>query len=571
MTKINGIGASNGIAIAKAYKLVMPDLTVTKTVIEDVESEIKKYEAAMEQTAKELALIKEAASKNLSPEEAAVFDAHALVLADPEMKTQVEDKIKNEKVNAESALEDVANSFVMIFESMGDEYFRERAADIKDVSRRLLANLLGKPLPNPALIDEEVVIIADDLTPSDTAQLNKNFVRGFATNIGGRTSHSAIMARSLEIPAVVACKTITEDVNDGDMIVLDGIEGVVVINPDEDTVKAYTTKRDEFIAYKEELKKLVNEKTVSTDGHHVELVANIGGAKDLPGVKENGAEGVGLFRTEFLYMESADLPTEERQFEVYKEILEALEGKPVVVRTLDIGGDKEIEAIDLPKEMNPFLGVRAVRLCFQREDIFRTQLRALLRASVYGDLRIMFPMIATLQEFRKAKGILMEEKEKLVAEGVEVSDTIQVGIMIEIPAAAVLADQFAKEVDFFSIGTNDLIQYTFAADRMSSGVSYLYQPYNPSILRLLKHVIDSAHKEGKWAGMCGEMAGEQMAAPLLLGLGLDEFSMSATSVLAQRKLIRNLSKADMEALVEKALDCATSEEVIELVKSTVKM
>lgn len=570
MTKINGIGASNGIAIAKAYKLVMPDLTVTKTVIEDVESEIKKYEAAMEQTAKELALIKEAASKNLSPEEAAVFDAHALVLADPEMKTQVEDKIKNEKVNAESALEDVANSFVMIFESMGDEYFRERAADIKDVSRRLLANLLGKPLPNPALIDEEVVIIADDLTPSDTAQLNKNFVRGFATNIGGRTSHSAIMARSLEIPAVVACKTITEDVNDGDMIVLDGIEGVVVINPDEDTVKAYTTKRDEFIAYKEELKKLVNEKTVSTDGHHVELVANIGGAKDLPGVKENGAEGVGLFRTEFLYMESADLPTEERQFEVYKEILEALEGKPVVVRTLDIGGDKEIEAIDLPKEMNPFLGVRAVRLCFQREDIFRTQLRALLRASVYGDLRIMFPMIATLQEFRKAKGILMEEKEKLVAEDVKVSDTIQVGIMIEIPAAAVLADQFAKEVDFFSIGTNDLIQYTFAADRMSSGVSYLYQPYNPSILRLLKHVIDSAHKEGKWAGMCGEMAGEQMAAPLLLGLGLDEFSMSATSVLAQRKLIRNLSKADMEELANKALNCGTMEEVVALVKEVVE-
>ena len=570
MTKINGIGASNGIAIAKAYKLVMPDLTVTKTVIEDVESEIKKYEAAMEQTAKELETIKEAASKNLSAEEAAVFDAHALVLADPEMKTQVEDKIKNEKVNAESALEEVANSFVMIFESMGDEYFRERAADIKDVSRRLLANLLGKPLPNPALIDEEVVIIADDLTPSDTAQLNKNYVRGFATNIGGRTSHSAIMARSLEIPAVVACKTITEDVNDGDMIVLDGNDGVVIINPDEATVNEYTTKRDEFIAYKEELKKLVNEKTVSTDGHHVELVANIGGAKDLPGVKENGAEGVGLFRTEFLYMESADLPTEERQFEVYKEILESLEGKPVVVRTLDIGGDKEIEAIDLPKEMNPFLGVRAVRLCFQREDIFRTQLRALLRASVYGDLRIMFPMIATLQEFRKAKGILMEEKEKLVAEGVEVSDTIQVGIMIEIPAAAVLADQFAKEVDFFSIGTNDLIQYTFAADRMSSGVSYLYQPYNPSILRLLKHVIDSAHKEGKWAGMCGEMAGEQMAAPLLLGLGLDEFSMSATSVLAQRKLIRNLSKADMEELANKALNCGTMEEVVALVKEVIE-
>lgn len=570
MTMIKGIAASNGIAIAKAYKLVMPDLTVEKTTVEDVEKEIKVYEAAMEQTAKELETIKEAASKNLSAEEAAVFDAHALVLSDPELKTQVEDKIRNEKLNAAVALDEVASMFVSMFESMGDEYFRERAADIKDVSRRLLANLLGKPLPNPALIDEEVVIIADDLTPSDTAQLNKNLVRGFATNIGGRTSHSAIMARSLEIPAVVACKTITDEVKDGDMIALSGIEGVVIINPDEATIADYTQKRDEYKAYREELKKLVNEKTVSTDGHHVELVANIGSPKDLVSVKENGAEGVGLFRTEFLYMESAELPTEEAQFEVYKEILEGLPGKPVVVRTLDIGGDKEIEAIDLPKEMNPFLGVRAIRLCFQREDIFRTQLRALLRASVYGDLRIMFPMIAALTEFRKAKGILMEEKEKLLAEGVAVSDTLQVGIMIEIPAAAVLADQFAKEVDFFSIGTNDLIQYTFAADRMSSGVSYLYQPYNPSILRLVKHVIDSAHKEGKWAGMCGEMAGEPLAGPLLLGLGLDEFSMSATSVLAQRKLIRSLSKAEMTELANKAINCATMEEVVALVEAATK-
>ena len=570
MTMIKGIAASNGIAIAKAYKLVMPELKVDKVEIEDVEKEIKAYEDAMAQTAKELVAIKEAASKNLSEEEAAVFDAHALVLEDPELKTQVEDKIRNEKCNATAALDEVAATFISMFEMMDDDYFRERAADIKDVSRRLLANLLGKSLPNPSLIDEEVVVIADDLTPSDTAQLNKNLVKGFATNIGGRTSHSAIMARSLEIPAVVACKTITEDVNDGDMIVLDGIEGTVIVNPDEETIRTYEAKRDEYIAYRNELKKLVNEKTVSTDGHHVELVANIGGANDLPGVIENGAEGVGLFRTEFLYMESANLPTEERQFDVYKEILEAMEGKPVVVRTLDIGGDKEIEAIDMPKEMNPFLGVRAIRLCFQREDIFRTQLRALLRASVYGDLRIMFPMIATLAEFRKAKGILLEEKEKLITEGIEVSDSLQVGIMIEIPAAAVLADQFAKEVDFFSIGTNDLIQYTFAADRMSSGVSYLYQPYNPSILRLIKNVIDAAHKEGKWAGMCGEMAGEQLAAPLLLGLGLDEFSMSATSVLSQRKLIRNLSQAEMKELADKALNCCTMEEVVALVEKTIQ-
>ena len=570
MTMIKGIAASNGIAIAKAYKLVMPDLTVEKVTVEDVEKEIKAYENAMEQTAKDLETIKEAASKNLSAEEAAVFDAHALVLSDPELKTQVEDKIRNEACNAAAALDEVSAMFISMFESMGDEYFRERAADIKDVSRRLLANLLGKPLPNPALIDEEVVIIADDLTPSDTAQLNKNLVRGFATNIGGRTSHSAIMARSLEIPAVVACKTITDDVQDGDMIALDGIEGVVMINPDEATIQEYTTKRDEYKAYREELKKLVNEKTVSTDGKHVELVANIGSPKDLEGVRENGGEGVGLFRTEFLYMESAELPSEDKLYEVYKEILEGMAGHPVVVRTLDIGGDKEIEAIDLPKEMNPFLGVRAIRLCFQREDIFRTQLRALLRASVHGDLRIMFPMIAALGEFRKAKGILLEEKEKLIAEGIAVSDSIQVGIMIEIPAAAVLADQFAKEVDFFSIGTNDLIQYTFAADRMSSGVSYLYQPFNPSILRLVKHVIDSAHKEGKWAGMCGEMAGEPLAAPLLLGLGLDEFSMSATSILSQRKLIRGLSQAEMAELANKAINCGTMEEVVELVEAATK-
>ncbi len=567
---IKGIAASNGIAIAKAYKLVMPDLTVEKVTVEDVEKEIAAYASAMEQTAKDLETIKETASKNLSAEEAAVFDAHALVLADPELKTQVEDKIRNEKCNAAAALEEVAQTFVAMFEMMDDDYFRERAADIKDVSRRLLSNLLGKPLPNPALITEEVVVIADDLTPSDTAQLNKNLVRGFATNIGGRTSHSAIMARSLEIPAVVACKTITDEVQEGDMIILDGIEGIVEINPDEATIEKYKTKRDEYVAYREELKKLVNEKTVTTDGHHVELVANIGGANDLAGVKDNGAEGIGLFRTEFLYMESAELPTEERQFEVYKEILESLEGKPVVVRTLDIGGDKEIASIEMPKEMNPFLGVRAIRLCFQREDIFRTQLRALLRASVYGDLRIMFPMIAALGEFRKAKGILMEEKEKLVAEGIEVSDTLQVGIMIEIPAAAILADQFAKEVDFFSIGTNDLIQYTFAADRMSSGVSYLYQPFNPSILRLVKHVIDAAHQEGKWVGMCGEMAGETLAAPLLLGLGLDEFSMSATSVLDQRKLIKNLSKAEMEVLANQAINCTTMEEVVELVKKVIE-
>lgn len=570
MTMIKGIAASNGIAIAKAYKLDMPDLTVTKQTITDIEAEIAKYSKSVEAVKKEIEMVKEAATKNLSEDEAAIFDAHALVLSDPELQTQVEDKIKGNNVDAASALDEVANMFIMMFEGMDDEYFRERAADIRDVSRRLIANLLGKTLPNPTLINEEVIIIAEDLTPSDTAQLNKNLVRGFATNIGGRTSHSAILARSMEIPAVVATNTVTEEVNEGDMIILDGITGEIFVNPSEDMIKEYETKRQDYLDYKAELKKLVNEKSETIDGHHVELVANIGSPKDIDSVKENGAEGVGLYRTEFLYMESAELPTEEEQFEAYKAVLEGLEGKPIVVRTLDIGGDKEIAAIDLPKEMNPFLGVRAIRLCFQREDIFRTQLRALLRASIYGDLRIMFPMIAILDEFRKAKAILMEEKDKLVKEGVEVSNSIQVGIMIEIPAAAVLADQFAKEVDFFSIGTNDLIQYTFAADRMSSTINYLYQPFNPSILRLVKNVIDAAHKEGKWTGMCGEMAGEPLAAPLLIGLGLDEFSMSATSVLAQRKLIRSLSKAEMTELANQALNCATMEEVVELVEKATK-
>ena len=534
---IKGIGASSGIAIAKAYKLVMPDLTVTKVTVEDAEAEIKKFDDAMSQTAKELESIKEAAAKNLSAEEAAVFDAHALVLQDPELKTQVEEKIKNEKINAAAALDEVANMFIAMFESMDDDYFRERAADIKDVSRRLLANLLGKSLPNPALIDEEVVIIADDLTPSDTAQLNKNLVRGFATNIGGRTSHSAIMARSLEIPAVVSCKTITETTNDNDMIVLDGEAGIVIINPTDEEIKEYQAKREAFIAYKEELKKMKNEKSVTLDDHHVELVANIGSPKDIQGVLDNGGEGVGLFRTEFLYMESAQLPTEEEQFTAYKTVLEKANGKQVVIRTLDIGGDKVLPYLPLPEEMNPFLGYRAIRLCLDRKDIFKVQIRALLRASVYGNLCVMFPMISGLEEFQAAKEFVDECKAELKAEGKEYSEKIQWGIMVEIPAAAVYADELAKHVDFFSIGTNDLIQYTLAADRMSEKVSYLYNPMHPAVLRLIKMTIDGAHKHGKWVGMCGEMAGDEAAIPTLVQYGLDEFSMSATSILGAKKIM----------------------------------
>lgn len=568
---LQGIAASDGIAIAKVYTLTEPDLTVTKVTVEDSEKEVSRLDDALAASIKDVELIKETALKNLGKEEAQVFDAHLMVLSDPELIGQVKDSITSNKVNAESALKEVTDMFISIFAGMEDNpYMQERAADIRDVSKRILAHLLGVKIPSPATIKDEVIIVAADLTPSDTAQLNRQYVKAFVTDIGGRTSHSAIMARSLEIPAIVGTKEVTSTAKDGDIIIVDGLTGDVFLNPSEEVIAEYRAKAEAFAAQQAEWEKLKDSKTYTKDGHQVELAANIGTPKDLEGVVNNGAEGVGLYRTEFLYMDSHEMPTEEDQFEAYKAVLEGMNGKPVVVRTMDIGGDKELPYLPLPHEMNPFLGYRAIRISLNEPEMFRTQLRALLRASVYGKLRIMFPMIATLNDFRGAKALLEEEKAKLIAEGVAVSDDIQVGIMIEIPAAAVLAHQFAKEVDFFSIGTNDLIQYTMAADRMNERVSYLYQPYNPSILTLIKHVIDSAHKEGKWAGMCGEMAGDQTAVPLLVGLGLDEFSMSASSVLKTRSLISKLTLSDMQALADKAInECATVEEVEALVEEAV--
>ncbi|EOA8885893.1 TPA: phosphoenolpyruvate--protein phosphotransferase [Staphylococcus aureus] len=568
---IKGIAASDGVAIAKAYLLVEPDLTFDKNEkVTDVEGEVAKFNSAIEASKVELTKIRNNAEVQLGADKAAIFDAHLLVLDDPELIQPIQDKIKNENANAATALTDVTTQFVTIFESMDNEYMKERAADIRDVSKRVLSHILGVELPNPSMIDESVVIVGNDLTPSDTAQLNKEFVQGFATNIGGRTSHSAIMSRSLEIPAIVGTKSITQEVKQGDMIIVDGLNGDVIVNPTEDELIVYQDKRERYFADKKELQKLRDADTVTVDGVHAELAANIGTPNDLPGVIENGAQGIGLYRTEFLYMGRDQMPTEEEQFEAYKEVLEAMDGKRVVVRTLDIGGDKELSYLNLPEEMNPFLGYRAIRLCLAQQDIFRPQLRALLRASVYGKLNIMFPMVATINEFREAKAILLEEKENLKNEGHDISDDIELGIMVEIPATAALADVFAKEVDFFSIGTNDLIQYTLAADRMSERVSYLYQPYNPSILRLVKQVIEASHKEGKWTGMCGEMAGDETAIPLLLGLGLDEFSMSATSILKARRQINGLSKNEMTELANRAVDCATQEEVIELVNNYVK-
>ncbi|MFZ3590054.1 phosphoenolpyruvate--protein phosphotransferase [Bacillus sp. DJP31] len=563
---LKGIAASDGIAIAKAYKLVYPDLTVVKTEIADSKIEITRFVAALQEAAKELEKIKEQANTELGEDKAAIFSAHLLVLSDPELLNPVKDKITNEQVNAEFALNESANLFIQMFEQMDNEYMRERAADIRDVTKRILSHLLGVRIPNPSLLSDEVIIVTEDLTPSDTAQLNRKFVLGFTTDVGGRTSHSAIMARSMEIPAVVGTKVVTSEVQNGDIIIIDGLSGQVLINPSAELVEEYKQKLKNYQQQKVEWAKLKNEPTLTLDGHHVELAANIGTPEDVQGVLDNGGEGIGLYRTEFLYMGRDNLPSEDEQYDAYKKVLQRMEGKPVVVRTLDIGGDKELPYLDLPKEMNPFLGYRAIRLCLDEQTIFRTQLRALLRASQFGDLKIMFPMIATLEEFRQAKQMLLEEKEKLVQEKILVSDKIEIGIMVEIPSTAIIADQFASEVDFFSIGTNDLIQYTLAADRMNERVSYLYQPFHPAILRLINMVVEAAHKEGKWVGMCGEMAGEKMATPVLLALGLDELSMSASSILPIRSIINRESKSRLNSLKERILSMSSAEEVIELVK-----
>lgn len=566
---LKGIAASDGVAVAKAYLLVEPDLTFSKKNVEDTEHEKTRLDEALKTSEKELQKIRDNAAETLGESEAQVFDAHLMVVDDPEMTGQIKQNISDNSVNAEQALKDVTDMYIGMFEAMEDNsYMQERAADVRDVSKRILAHLLGVTLPDPSMINEEVVVVAHDLAPSDTAQLDRKYVKAFVTDVGGRTSHSAIMARSLEIPAIVGSKQITDIAHEGDIIAVNGIEGTAVVNPTEEQKSEYKEAGQKFAEQKKEWEKLKDAKTVTDDGKHFDLAANIGTPKDLSGVHSNGAEAVGLYRTEFLYMDSSDFPTEEDQFNAYKKVLEGMDGKPVVVRTMDIGGDKELPYLDLPDEMNPFLGYRALRINLSQlgEGMFRTQLRALLRASIYGELRIMFPMVATLQEFRSAKKIYNEEREKLMNEGYGVSDSVQVGIMIEIPAAAVLADHFAKEVDFFSIGTNDLIQYTMAADRMNEQVSYLYQPYNPAILRLVKNVVDSAHKEGKWAGMCGEMAGDQTAVPLLMGIGLDEFSMSSSSILKTRSLMKKLDTTKMQELADRALnDCDTADEVIALV------
>lgn len=566
-----GTGASPGIALGKALVIEHSELVIEKKTIENIDKEIQKLESAVKVSKEELTKVKEKALAELGEHEAEIFEAHLLVLEDPELIGSAISKIRDEKVNADYALNEIKEIFVAMFESMDNEYMRERAADIKDVTNRVLRHILGIKVVDLAELDEEVVLIAHDLTPSDTATMNKNMVLGFLTDIGGRTSHTAIMARTLEIAAVVGLNDITKKVKDGDYIVFNGDTGEVIVNPDEETKAKYASLKEEFEEYRKSLELLKGQASITTDGRHVELAGNIGSPNDVEGLIKNDAEGVGLYRTEFLYMDRTDFPTEDEQYEAYKAVLEGMNNKPIVIRTLDIGGDKELPYFEMEAEMNPFLGYRAIRLCLDRKDIFKTQLRALYRASVHGKLRIMFPMISSLEELLDAKEVIKEVLKELDAENIAYSNDVEVGMMIEIPSAAVISDVLAKHVDFFSIGTNDLIQYTCAVDRMNQKISHLYNQFNPAVLRLIKMVIDNAHKEGKWVGMCGESAGDQRMIPILLGFGLDEFSMSPISILPARKLITSLSYADMQKFADEVLAMGTAKEIKEYVDKTFNM
>lgn len=571
--QLKGIAAASGYAIGPAFIMQEQAQDVERKVIDasQVEAEVSRLQHAVNQAMAELEKIKDDTAAKLGEHHAEIFATHILVLQDEEFVGQALEKVRSESVNAEYALHEVAQQLIDIFSSMDSEYMRERAADFRDVSKRVLAALSGEKSASLNDFESPVVLFAHDLTPSDTAQLDRSKVAGFATNIGGRTSHSAIMARSMEIPAVVGLKNGTETVNNGDMIILDGARGLIIVHPDQDTIAAYEEKKQKFEKRQEEMKLYKDKPTVTADGKHVELVANIGNPEDALGARNNGAEGVGLFRTEFLYMGRDNFPTEEEQYQAYTTVAETLgKEKPVVIRTLDIGGDKELPYLELPHEMNPFLGYRAIRICLDQVDLFKTQLRAILRASVHGNIKMMYPMIATLAELRQANAILDETKAELDKEGIAYNKDMEVGMMVEIPAAAIIADQLAKEVDFFSIGTNDLVQYTMAADRMNEKVSHLTQPFNPAVLRLIRMVIDAAHKEGKWAGMCGEMAGNLTAIPILLGLGLDEFSMSASSVLPARVLLSRLSREDMQDIAAQALMMEHEDEIQRFVQERVE-
>lgn len=566
---MKGLGTSPGIGIGKVFVFKEPELKIEKKEIKNTEEEINRLELSLKKSTDEIDNIYNITLNTIGEDEAEIFTAHRMMLEDPEFLGGVKEKIKDEKVNAEWAVNEVANFYIDMFENIEDEYLKARAADLRDVSKRLLRALLNVETPDLISISEKSIIIAEDLTPSDTAQMNKEMVVGIVTELGGRTSHTSIMARTLEVPAIAGVKDATDIFVHGDGIIVDGDSGEIIIKPTEEQLKEYKNKQEQLEEFKIILKKMKGQETISKDGYKVELAGNIGTAKDVESVLENDGEGVGLFRTEFLYMDKDRLPTEEEQFQSYKEVAEKLGDKPLVIRTLDVGGDKDLPYLDLPKEMNPFLGYRAIRLCLDRVDIFKTQLRAILRASAFGNVKIMFPMISNIKEIRDSKAIIEGLKLDLKAENIDFDPNLEIGIMVEIPAVAIHSEAFAKEVDFFSIGTNDLIQYTLAVDRGNTEIAYLYNQFHPAVLRLIKMTIDNGHKEGIWVGMCGEVAGDQKLIPLLLAMGLDEFSMGAASILKSRYLIKQLSKDNISKMLDEILSLPRAEDVEKYIEENI--
>lgn len=570
--KTTGTAASNGIGIAPAYIVDKPDLNFEKRRISDPFAEIQRFKNALLAISNDLRAIKKAATKKLSKDELAIFDVHIEILDDPEMFNQVVTRIRSQRINAETAFEEVITRVIHEFESMtGNKYMQERATDFASIRDQVLAKLEGKQLPNLQTLDHPVIVVAHMIGPSDTSQMNAKYVKGIVTEVGGRTSHAAIMARSLQIPAIVGCKKIAHQVKNGERMIVDGFSGTAIVEPIAQQVEHYQQLASQYAAEKLQWAKLVDSPSVTKDGQQLTISANIGSSNDIPAAVNNGADEIGLFRTEFLYMKSEHLPTEEEQLRAYQDAVESLGGKALVVRTLDIGGDKPLTFMPLPHELNPFLGYRAIRISLDRPSMFRTQLRALIRASQFGQINIMFPMITTLEELRSAKKIYYEEREKLRQDYPHVGANIKLGIMIEVPLAALYAERLAKEVDFFSIGTNDLIQYCFAADRGNAAVSYLYQPLNPPFLKLIDHIIKSGHQHNTTVAMCGEMAGDRLALPLLMGMGLDEYSMSATSILRTRSMMRNLDIKECQQLYHEAVTkCETANQVHDLVENWLK-
>ena len=562
---LKGIAASPGIAIGKVFILDSETYTIIRREIseKDLPKEIARFEDALIQTRQEILGIQERISDQLGIKHAEIFNAHLLVLEDRTLIEEVISRLKKDLVCVEYIFDDVLRRYMTAFQNVEDEYLKERVADIRDIGKRVLNHLLGKKRETLADIKEKVILVAYDLSPSDTASLHKKNVIAFATDIGGKTSHTAIMAKALEIPAVVGLKSVTKNVKSGDTLVVDGSNGLVIINPDQETLSKYEQEKTKFAEVDASLVQLRDLPCVTPDGRSIQLAANIEIPDEVASVKSHGANGIGLYRTEFFYLDRTDFPTEEEQYQSYKSVAEQMSPNPVIVRTLDLGGDKFMSQMKIAKEMNPFMGWRAIRFCLARPDIFKIQLRAIMRASAHGKLKIMYPMISGIEEVREANKLLAEIKDELRRGGVPFDENVEVGVMIEVPSAALTADILAKEISFFSIGTNDLIQYSLAVDRVNEKIAYLYEPAHPAVLRLIKNVIDTGHKSNIWVGMCGEMAGEPAFTLLLLGLGLDEFSTSPVNIPRIKQIIRSVDYSTAQKIAEEAMALSTGAEIEE--------